>query len=68
MDSEQKVARVSAVIYLGISAGLALIFFAVTTLGKYPPVARFGGALWVFILTMIITMPVIIPRVKKKYE
>ncbi len=67
MDLEQKVARVSAAWYLGISAGMALVFFIITTVGKYPAMARYGGALWVFLLTIIITMPVVIPKIKKKY-
>ncbi len=63
---EKKAALVSVLIYTGFSLGLALIFILLT--GGYPPVARIGGAIWVFILTMIITMPVVIPFIKKKYS
>lgn len=68
MTTEDKIARISAAWYLGISAGLALIFYAAATLKNYPAAACFGGAVWVFILTMIITMPVVIPQVKKRYR
>lgn len=65
---ENKLATISALWYTGISAALAVAFFLITGMGKYDVVARYGGAIWVFILTMIITMPVIIPWVKKRYE
>jgi len=45
---------------------LALVFFLVT--GEYDSTARYGGTIWVFILSMIITMPLVIPWIKKKYE
>ncbi|RJQ31290.1 MAG: hypothetical protein C4589_01945 [Peptococcaceae bacterium] len=61
-------ARYSALIYTSISLAIAVIFLLATfTTGFfYPPVARLGGAVWVFILSMIITMPLVIPYVKKK--
>lgn len=43
----------------------ALAFFGITAvLGGYPAVARYGGASWVFLLTWIITMPVLAPMLK----
>lgn len=67
-DRETKAARHAGAIYTGISLGMALLFLALTFLtGKsYTPVARAGGAVWVFILTMIVTMPIVIPAVKNK--
>jgi len=67
---EHKIARVSALLYSLISLGFSLIFLIATYLtGKdYPAVARWGGFVWVFILGLIITMPIVIPYVKKKYE
>lgn len=67
-DLENKAARQAAVIYTGISLGVVLLFLALTFLtGKtYTVVARIGGAVWVFILTMIVTMPIVIPKVKNK--
>ncbi len=54
---------------LGVLLALAavLTFFGITTvLGGYPPVARYGGAAWVFVLTWIITMPVLAPRLRRR--
>ncbi|WP_258358470.1 hypothetical protein [Moorella sulfitireducens (nom. illeg.)] len=67
-DLEAKAARQAAIIYTVISLVLALLFLIITFLdGKpYTVVARIGGMIWVFILAMIITMPIIIPYVKKK--
>ncbi|WP_406676797.1 hypothetical protein [Moorella sp. ACPs] len=67
-DLEAKAARQAAIIYTGISLALALLFLVITFLDgrAYTAVARIGGTIWVFILTMIITMPIIIPYVKKK--
>ncbi len=66
--SELKITTVSAFWYTGISLTLASAFFLITSRGNYVTTARYGGAIWVFILTMIITMPVIIPWIKKKYQ
>lgn len=66
--STNKAATISAFWYTGISAAMALAFYLVTGGGKYDVVARYGGSIWVFILAMIITMPVIITWIKKKYE
>ena len=60
-------ARWAALVYGGVSLVGAVIFLAVTTLtGSYPAVARFGGAAWVFILLMIVLMPVVIPRARRR--
>lgn len=68
ITNEKKIATISAVWYTGISLGLALAFYLATGGGKYDAVARYGGAVWVFILSMIILMPAIIPWIKKKYN
>jgi Zn-dependent membrane protease YugP len=61
------VMRRSAVIYLSITAGMALLFFLIAYLiGGYPPVAKVGGMMWVGLLSLIITMPLVTDRVKKK--
>ncbi|WP_156276130.1 hypothetical protein [Neomoorella glycerini] len=67
-ELETQAARRAGIIYTGISLGMTLFFLALTFLtGKsYTPVARAGGAVWVFILTMIVTMPIVIPTVKNK--
>ncbi len=62
---ERKTGLISALIYTPISLAAAGIFFAVTILGDHTWVARIGGSVWIFILCMIITMPLITSRVKK---
>jgi len=57
----------AASIYVGVSLVAALVFWAVTTFtGDYPAVARYGGSVWVFILFMIVLMPLVIPRVRRR--
>lgn len=62
----KNVNTMSAVIYLGISLIAAGLFLLATAPGGYTVVERFGGAGWVFFLSTIILMPVIIPMVKKR--
>ena len=64
---EKEVARKSASIYLPISIGAALLFLlAASTFGNYPAVARAGGAVWVGLLSLIVSMPIVTSRVKQK--
>jgi len=66
---EKDVARRSAQIYLPISIGSALLFFLVTTLnGDYEPVARIGGTVWILLLSLIVSMPIVISAVKKRFQ
>ena len=66
MPTTHRAAIISAAIYAGVSLGAAVAFLLVTVLtGDYRWVARLGGAVWVFVLSMIILMPVVIPRVKR---
>ena len=58
--------RLSAAIYTGISLVAALAFFVVTVAGDYSWVARIGGAVWVFSLSMIILMPTVTPWVRER--
>lgn len=63
---EKEVARKSALIYLPISIGAALLFLlAASIFGNYPPVAKIGGAVWVGLLSLIVSMPLVTSRVKK---
>jgi hypothetical protein len=63
---EKDVARKSALIYLPISIGAALLFLiAASVFGNYPTVARIGGTVWVGLLSLIISMPIVTSRVKK---
>jgi len=34
--------------------------------GNYPLVARIGGTVWVATLSLIVSMPIVISRVKKR--
>ncbi|BDG61146.1 hypothetical protein [Caldinitratiruptor microaerophilus] len=54
----------AALIYGGISLGLAALFVLLTWSPEYTPVARWGGAVWVLLLSLIVTMPLVIPLVK----
>jgi hypothetical protein len=62
----QRIGLISALTYLPISLAAAGIFLAITLKGDYSWVARIGGTAWVFILSMIITMPLITSLVKKR--
>jgi hypothetical protein len=64
---EEEVARKSALIYLPISIGSALLFLLATSFsGDYPLMTRIGGMVWIGLLTLIVSMPVVISRVKKQ--
>ena len=64
---EKEVARKSALIYLPISIGVALLFLlAATLLGDYPVVAKIGGTVWVGLLSLIVSMPIVTSRVKRQ--
>ena len=66
---EKEVAQKSVLIYLPISIGSALLFFLVTSLsGNYPFVARIGGSVWVGLLSLIVSMPIVVSRVKKQFQ
>ena len=66
---ERAVAQKSAWIYLPISLGAATLFWLITTLSSdYPTVARIGGAVWVGLLSLIVSMPIVISRVKKQFN
>ena len=63
---EKAIARKSALIYLPISIGAALLFLVAASAGGYPTVARIGGMVWVGLLSLIVSMPIVISRVKKQ--
>lgn len=62
----KSVGLISAVIYTGISLAAASLFLVATLAGEYTLGERIGGMGWVFLLSMIILMPVVIPLVKRK--
>ena len=66
---EKEVAQKSVAIYLPISLGTAALFLVIASLtGNYPLVARIGGTIWVGLLSLIVSMPVVISRVKKQFQ
>ena len=49
--------------------GLGSVFLlAASLVGNYPPVARIGGTVWVGLLSLIVSMPVVTARMKKRYR
>ncbi len=62
----KSVGLVSAIIYTGASMVAAAVFLLATLTGTYTIVERVGGTLWVFLLSMIILMPIVTPRIKRK--
>ena len=64
----KNVAFISALIYMGISLLVAVLFLIATLFGKYTLVERIGGTVWVFLLSMIILMPIVIPWVKSRMK
>jgi len=69
MDKDQMemhVSRQSVMIYMPVSMGAALAFLLAASLsGSYPLVAKIGGTVWVGLLSLIVSMPVITSRVKR---
>jgi hypothetical protein len=61
------VGLISALIYLPVALAAAALFFAAAVTGGYSWVARIGGAVWVLVLALIITMPMVTAAVKKRY-
>ncbi len=66
---ERKIATTSAVLYCVISISASLLFLIAATLrGGYPEVARFGGAVWVLLLSFIVTMPLVTSAVRRRVK
>ena len=63
----KKTGTISAIIYLGIAILLGILFFVGTFTGNYTLIERIGGAFWVFLLSTIILMPIVIPWIKRKF-
>ncbi len=65
---DMKTSTLAAVIYTGLSLLAAALFLVATISGDYGNVERIGGAVWVFILSMIILMPLVTGEVKKRAQ
>ena len=62
-------AKLNALIYTSLSLLGAALFLLFTATGDYTNVERVGGAVWIFLLLMIILMPVVsafLKRTQKK--
>jgi len=69
MDSDRRIALTSAAIYSAISITASASFFvAATVMGDYTAVARVGGAVWVLLLSFIVTMPLVTSAVKRRMK
>jgi hypothetical protein len=64
--THENAGRVAAMLYTGGSLLAALAVFVAATIGGYNWVARLGGAGWVFLLSMIILMPTLMPLVSDR--
>ena len=62
----KRIGLISVVISAGISVIIAGLFLIGTLAGQYTMVERIGGVGWVLLLSMIILIPVVTPRVKKR--
>jgi hypothetical protein len=66
-NAESDVAGRSARIYIPLALGAAGLFFLASGWGNNPGlVARVGGALWVGLLTLIVSMPLVTARMKAR--
>jgi hypothetical protein len=69
MDIDRKIGITSAAIYTALSVTTSTLFFVAATLaGKYADVARIGGAVWVLLLSFIVTMPIVTSAVKRRMK
>ena len=65
--SEGRIGPASALGYTTLSIVAALLFLALARwIGEAPPLATWGGTVWVFILSMIISMPLVTGWIKRR--
>jgi Cu+-exporting ATPase len=55
-----------AALSLAVSVLAGLVFFAAASIGGQGWVARTGGALWVFLLVLIILLPTLMPWLRER--
>jgi len=59
--------KFAALGYTAISVASALAFLALARrVSEAPPLAVWGGTIWVFVLSMIISMPLVIGWIKRR--
>lgn len=65
--ADKSILRLSALCYIGTSLGIVALFLTLTQIvGGYPKGAIVGGAIWSFILSMIVTMPLYTAFLKRR--
>ena len=65
--ADKSILRTSALWYTGTSLVIVALFLTLTQIiGGYPKAAVVGGAIWSFILSMIVTMPLYTSYFKKR--
>jgi len=63
---DKSVLQISALCYTGTSLAVVILFVVLSQIvGGYPTAAVIGGAIWSFILSMIVTMPLYTSHFKK---
>ena len=68
-DYLKRALRMSYLISLGLALTLSVGFYLVTSLtGQYSILARYGGAVRVLLLTLIIALPAFTPMIKRRYR
>lgn len=66
-DYQKKALSISYTISFGFALLLALSFFLLSPLiAGDNSVARYGGAVWVLLLSLIVALPLVVPAVKKR--
>lgn len=58
--------RSSARLCTLVSLAIAAAFIAAARATGSPPVAQYGGALWVFVLSLLITLPLVTPVLRRR--
>jgi len=66
MPENRNTIRLAGLLGLGVAVAAALLFVAGAGAAGYGGVARYGGAVWVFILAWIITMPMLGPALRRR--
>lgn len=65
---DKRTARIAFWTYTLISLAVSALFvFLSLGVEGLTSVERIGGAAWVYLLALIVLMPIVIPRAKKKY-
>lgn len=67
-DRQNKALKVSYTISIGIALAAAVGFFVATSAAGHSLLTRYGGSLWVLLLSLIIALPTLTPLVRRRYQ